>query len=89
MINLDEKSNAHAWELEVSCKNRKIRDEFVAAILSEGCIEFEVRSCDDVMGNHEGEIDGHYTILSWCHWIHNLHSLTGKFLEIEKKYEFQ
>ena len=43
MMKLDEKSNAQAWELEVTCRNKKYLDEVVKAILKYGMVNFEVQ----------------------------------------------
>ncbi len=87
MINVDEKSNAQSWELEVVCKNRKYLKAVVKAILKYGIIQFEVNACDDVMGDTNDDFDGHYTVLMWCSWFNNLKNITQDLAKIEKKYE--
>jgi hypothetical protein len=84
MIKTDEKSNAQAWELEVTCKNRRYLKEVVAAILEYGIIEFEVNSIEGC-GNSEGIWEGSYTVLMWCSWFHNLKNITDCLAEIEER----
>lgn len=83
MINVDEKSNAQCWELEVTCKNKKYLDEIVKAILKYGMIEFEVRNVE-CLSNYDGW-DGRYTVLMWCSWFNNLKNITTDLAEIEER----
>jgi hypothetical protein len=85
MIKLDEKSNAQAWELEVTCRNKKYLDEVVKAILKYGMINFEVELVE-CLSNHE-EYNGRYTVLMWCSWFHNLADIAKDLSEIEDKFE--
>jgi len=85
MIKLDEKSNAQAWELEVTCRNKKYLDEVVKAILKYGMINFEVELVE-CLSNHE-EYNGRYTVVMWCSWFHNLADIAKDLSEIEDKFE--
>ena len=85
MMKLDEKSNAQAWELEVTCKNKKYLDEVVKAILKYGMINFEVELVE-CLSNHE-EYNGRYTVLMWCSWFNNLSNIAKDLSEIETKFE--
>jgi len=85
MIKLDEKSNAQAWELEVTCRNKKYLDKVVKAILKYGMINFEVELVE-CLSNHE-EYNGRYTVLMWCSWFHNLADIAKDLSEIEDKFE--
>lgn len=85
MINVDEKSNAQNWELEVTCKNKKYLDAVVGAILKYGMIDFEVRNVE-CLSNDEGW-DGRYTVLMWCSWFKNLGDISNDLVDIEKKLE--
>jgi len=85
MIKLDEKSNAQAWELEVTCRNKKYLDEVVKAILKYGMINFEVELVE-CLSNHK-EYNGRYTVLMWCSWFHNLADIAKDLSEIEDKFE--
>lgn len=84
MLELDEKSNANAWELEITCKNKEYLDKVVLAILEIGMLSFKVENVECI-GNHP-EWDGRYTVLIWCHWFSNLHKLTSKLKKIESKF---
>ncbi len=83
MINVDEKSNAQRWELEITCKNKKYLDEVVKAILKYGMIEFEVRNVECLSNGDEW--DGRYTVLMWCSWFHNLKNITIDLAKIEER----
>jgi hypothetical protein len=85
MIKLDEKSNAQAWELEVTCRNKKYLDEVVKAILKYGFINFEVELVE-CLSNHE-EYNGRYTVLMWCSWFNNLSNIAKDLAKIETKFE--
>jgi hypothetical protein len=84
-MKLDEKSNAQAWELEVTCKNKKYLDEVVKAILKYGMINFEVELVE-CLSNYE-EYNGRYTVLMWCSWFNNLSNIAKDLSEIEDKFE--
>ena len=83
MINVDEKSNAQSWELEVTCKNKKYLNEIVYAILKYGNIEFEVNIVE-CMSNNE-DWDGRYIVLMWCSWFSNLTNISSDLAKIEKE----
>ena len=83
MINVDEKSNAQAWELEITCKNKTYLDAVVAAILKYGMIDFEVRNVESLP--HGAEWNGRYTVLMWCSWFNNLSALAADLSEIEER----
>ena len=85
MMKLDEKSNAQAWELEVTCRNKKYLDEVVKAILKYGMINFEVELVE-CLKTHE-EWDGRYTVLIWCSWFNNLSNIAKDLAKIETKFE--
>lgn len=85
MIKTDEKSNAQAWELEVTCKNKKYLDAVVLAILQYGMINFEVESID-CHSNHNGW-DGRYLVLLWCSWFSNLKDIANDLAKIEEEFE--
>ena len=84
MINIDTKTKAQGWELEVVCKNRTYLNEVVNAILKYGMINFEVNNIDGSY-NYDGEFEGSYTVLMWCHWFHNLSNIAKDLEEIEKR----
>ena len=83
MINIDEKSNAQGWELEVTCKNKKYLDEVVMAILKLGMIEFEVR-CVECISN-DPDWNGRYTVFMWCSWFNNLKKIVDELAKIEER----
>lgn len=83
MINVDEKSNAQSWELEITCKNKKYLDEVVKAILKYGMIDFEVNNVECL--SNADEWDGRYTVFMWCSWFNNLNNITTDLAEIEKR----
>jgi len=86
MLKLEENSIAQAWELEVTCKNKKYLDEVVNAILKYGMINFEVEGVEfSPMQNNEFE--GSYTVLMWCHWFGNLSKIAADLAEIEERQE--
>lgn len=85
MIKQDELSNAQSWELEVICKNKEYLNSVVGAILKYGMINFEVECCSDVMSDHEGNFDGHYSVFMWCSWFNNLSDIAKDLKNIEKK----
>jgi hypothetical protein len=86
MINVDEKSNAQSWELEVTCKNKIYLDAVVSAILKYGMIEFEVNLVD-VITSYDGIFDGRYTVFMWCSWFNNLKNISKDLAKIEKDIE--
>ena len=86
MINVDEKSNAQAWELEVTCKNKKYLNKVVKAILKSGKIDFEVRNVE-FHHFHEGGYDARYIVFMWCSWFNKLNFITKKLAKIEKELE--
>lgn len=83
MINLDEKSNAQSWELEVTCKNKKYLVAVIKAILKYGMIEFEVQIVE-CLSNHE-KYNARYTVLMWCSWFNNLKAISKDLYKIEKR----
>jgi hypothetical protein len=83
MVNVDEKSNAQSWELEVTCKNKKYLDAVVSAVLKYGMIDFEVNLIDGI-ASHDDIFDGRYTVLMWCSWFNNLKRISKDLAKIEK-----
>jgi len=83
MINIDEKSNAQSWELEVTCKNKKYLNAVVKAILKYGMIEFEVNNVE--FYSTDENWDGRYLILMWCSWFNNLVEISKDLAKIEKE----
>jgi hypothetical protein len=82
MLKSDEKSNANAWELEVTCKNKQYLDEVVNAILKYGMINFEVQSIDCICNDERW--DGRYIVFMWCSWFSNLKKIVSDLAEIEE-----
>ena len=83
MINVDEKSNAQSWELEVTCKNKTYLDAVVIAILKYGMIEFEVNVVE--YHAYRDGYEARYTVLMWSCWFHNLKKITKDLAKIEKE----
>lgn len=87
MIKVDPESNAQAWELEVTCKNKEWLEEIVSAILRYGMIEFEVNTVGLPHHTEPGEWDGRYTVFMWCSWFGNLNNITKDLAEIEARFD--
>ena len=84
MVNSDTKSNANLWELEILCVNHEHLKEVIDAIVSHGCINFEV----DTVGFsyiHDGSFQGRYTVLAWCSGFDRLADFSKQLKKIEKK----
>jgi len=79
MEKMNESSNAQAWELEVTCKNKEILTEVVNAIMSFNVIDFSVDNVDI-----DGE-NSRYLVFMSCSWFNNLKLLCDKLAEIEER----
>lgn len=83
MINADINSNAQAWELEITCKNKEYLNQVVRAILQTGTINFQVENVE--YNSTQDDWEGRYTVLIWSSWFSNLNNLTRDLAEIEEK----
>jgi hypothetical protein len=87
MMRENEKSNAQAWELEVTCRSKKYLDAVVLAILKYGMIDFEVETIEFFGNENPDECDGRYTVLMWCSWFSTLKHISTDLALIEEQLE--